>query len=349
MKKILVTGTAGFIGFHLVQKLTSEGYEVVGIDNLNDYYDVNLKLERLKEQGVNIDKIEYNKIIRSSKNDNSFIKLDLSDKAGIEELFRNNKFEVVVNLAAQAGVRYSLENPHTYVDTNVSGFLNILEGCRHSGVEHLVFASSSSVYGLNESNPFKESDHTDHPISMYAATKKANEMMAHTYSHLFDFACTGLRFFTVYGPWGRPDMALFLFTQAISKGQPIKIFNNGEMLRDFTYVDDIVQGISKVVHTIPIPDIEFDARHPQPHISSARYRIFNIGNSQSVPLMQFIQAIEHKLGRKAEKEFLPMQAGDVKKTYADTNRLKEFVGFDSKTSVEEGVSNFVDWYLEYYK
>ena len=348
MKKILITGTAGFIGFHLTQKLTAEGYNVIGLDNLNNYYDVNLKLGRLKEQGFDIDNIDYNKPIKSSLNNSWFTKLDLIDKDNIEKLFKENNFDIVINLAAQAGVRYSLENPQAYVDTNVSGFLNILEGCRHHNVEHLIFASSSSVYGLNETVPFKESMNTDHPISMYAATKKANEMMAHSYSHLYNIACTGLRFFTVYGPWGRPDMALFLFADAIVNDKPIQIFNNGEMFRDFTYVEDIVNGITNVLETKPAPSNEFNAVNPLPHISSANYRIFNIGNSKPISLLDFIEAIEHKLNKKAKKEYLPMQPGDVHRTYAETIELHKVTGFCSQTSVEEGINKFVDWYTLYY-
>ncbi len=348
MKKVLITGTAGFIGFHLSNKLISEGYEVFGLDSINEYYDVKLKLARLSQLGFDTEQIKYNKLISSKTNGHKFIKVDLKDKENIDRLFRNNKFEIVINLAAQAGVRYSLENPYEYVDTNVSGFLNILEACRNNSIEHLVFASSSSVYGLNETIPFKESDLTDHPISMYAATKKNNELMAHTYAHLFDLPCTGLRFFTVYGPWGRPDMALFLFTDAIVKGKSVKIFNDGEMYRDFTYVDDIVDGISRVLTSAPLGGDLFDAKRPISNISSAKYKIFNIGNSNPVSLMDFVKAIEEKIGKKAIKEFLPMQPGDVLRTFAETKELNTLTGFKPQTTVDEGVANFIDWYLDYH-
>ncbi len=324
--KILVTGAAGFIGFHLSQKLLSNGNEIIGLDNLNDYYEVSLKETRLA--------------LLKQENNFSFYQLDLANKEGIEKLFQEHQFDVVVNLAAQAGVRYSIENPHAYVNSNIVGFLNILEGCRHSKVKHLVFASSSSVYGENKKIPFSVHDNVDHPISLYAASKKSNELMAHTYSHLYNLPTTGLRFFTVYGPWGRPDMAYFLFTKAILSGQPIKVFNQGKMKRDFTYIDDIVQGIVKVMNKVPQSD---------PKTSKVPYKIYNIGNNKPVELLHFIEVIESCLGMKAQKNMLPMQPGDVPITYADVDDLMEDVGFKPNTPIEVGVKNFVDWYKDYYK
>jgi len=333
--KILVTGAAGFIGFHLSRRLARDGHTVIGLDNLNEYYDVRLKLARLKEL--------------ETFSNFYFIKLDLADRPGLEKLFIEHKFDRVVNLAAQAGVRYSLKNPHAYIDSNVIGFMNILEGCRHTRVPHLVFASSSSVYGLNTKMPFSVHDNVDHPISLYAATKKANELMAHSYSHLYGLPTTGLRFFTVYGPWGRPDMALFLFTEAIIKGRPIKVFNNGHMKRDFTYIDDIIEGVVRVMDRIPEPDPHWRSDRPDPGSSPAPYRLYNIGNNNSVPLMEFIEAIESALGRNAEKEFLPMQPGDVPASFADVDDLMQAVGFKPDTALEKGIGNFVNWYLEYFK
>ncbi len=335
MNKILVTGAAGFIGFNLSKRLLQRGDEVVGLDNLNDYYDVNLKLSRLKQ----ITMQENFKPVR----------LDLADRDGMARLFKEEKFDVVVNLAAQAGVRYSLINPHAYVDTNLVGFVNILEGCRHNNVKHLVFASSSSVYGANTHMPFSVHHNVDHPVSLYAATKKANELMAHTYASLFKLPSTGLRFFTVYGPWGRPDMALFLFTKAILEGKPIDVFNFGRMQRDFTYIDDIVEGVVRVIDRIPGPDPEWSGDRPDPSSSYAPYKLYNIGNNNPVELMHFIEVLEDCLGKKAEKNLLPIQAGDVPATYADVDDLIKDVGFKPSTSIEEGIKKFVEWYKGYYK
>ena len=332
---VLVTGAAGFIGFHLSRRLIAEGVEVVGLDNLNNYYDVKLKKDRLA--------------ILSQARNFTFVELDLVDTPGMEKLFQNYSFQRVVNLAAQAGVRYSLENPKAYVDSNLSGFLNILEGCRHNRVEHLVYASSSSVYGLNSSMPFSVHDNVDHPLSLYAASKKANELMAHSYSHLYGMPVTGLRFFTVYGPWGRPDMALFLFTRAILAGEPIKVFNQGKMERDFTYVDDIVEGIVRLLPTIPQSNPEWDGAAPDPGSSPAPYRLYNIGNHSPVKLLDFIALIEKALGREARKELLPMQPGDVPATYADVEALSQAVGFSPDTPLEKGIAEFVQWYRDYYK
>jgi UDP-glucuronate 4-epimerase len=331
--QILVTGAAGFIGYNLSEKLLERGDTVTGLDNLNDYYDVSLKearLTRLKKHAA------FN-----------FIKADLGDRVAMESLFAQTNFDAVINLAAQAGVRYSLENPHAYIDSNIVGFTNILECCRHHNIGHLVYASSSSVYGMNGAMPFSVHDNVDHPISLYAASKKANELMAHTYSHLYNIPTTGLRFFTVYGPWGRPDMALFLFTEAILKGEPIKVFNNGNMQRDFTYIDDIVEGIIRVTDKPATPNETWDSTSPDPGTSSAPYRLYNIGNNNPVALMDFIGAIEKALGKKAEKELLPMQPGDVAATYADIDALVEAVDYHPRTPVEEGINHFVAWYLEY--
>lgn len=332
--KILVTGAAGFIGFHLSRRLLEEGHTVVGLDNLNAYYDVRLKKARLNQLEL--------------FDDFRFLCLDLADRNGMARLFADHQLDRVVNLAAQAGVRYSLENPHAYVDSNLVGFINILEGCRHSQVPHLVFASSSSVYGLNTKMPFSVHHNVDHPISLYAATKKSNELMAHTYSYLYGLPTTGLRFFTVYGPWGRPDMALFLFTKAIHEGKPIKVFNHGKMERDFTYIDDIIEGMVRLLEKIPSPNPEWTGGTPDPGTSPCRYRIYNIGNNNPVPLMDFVEAIELALGKKAVKEFLPLQPGDVPATYADVNDLVEEVGFKPKTSITEGIEKFIEWYLDYY-
>ena len=346
--KILITGTAGFIGFHLAKALLERGDEIVGIDNINDYYDVELKYSRLAETGISLADIAFEHIVQSSKHSNyRFIRLDLADRALLDQLFASEKFDKVVNLAAQAGVRYSLEKPHAYIDANITGFLNILECCRYHQVQHLVYASSSSVYGNNSKMPLSTSDSVDHPISLYAATKKSNELMAHTYSHLFGIPTTGLRFFTVYGPYGRPDMALFLFTKAIIEGKPIQVFNNGEMKRDFTYVGDIVSGVMKVLDHPPVPD---KSETTDPSVSkTAPYKIYNIGNSSPVKLMDFIEAIENKLGKVAMKELLPMQAGDVPMTWADTSELEANLGYRPNTPVELGISRFIDWYMEYYK
>jgi UDP-glucuronate 4-epimerase len=348
-KKILVTGIAGFIGFHLTKRLLEDGYEVVGLDNINDYYDVNLKYGRLSELGISKDSIQYNQAVKSDKyNRLRFFKLNLEDKENIFQLFKAEKFKHVVNLAAQAGVRYSLENPHSYIESNINGFMNILEACRHNKVGHLVYASSSSVYGLNEQMPFSTSDNVDHPISMYAVTKKSNELMAHSYSYLFNLPTTGLRFFTVYGPWGRPDMALFLFTSAILKGEPIKVFNHGHMLRDFTYVDDIVEGIVKVLFQLPGKNKNWTGKSPDPATSVAPYKVYNIGNNNPVKLLDFIEAIETNLGTKAEKEMLPMQPGDVPATYADVSGLVENFSYKPNTSVNEGIKRFIAWYKKFY-
>ncbi len=335
MAKVLVTGTAGFIGFHLSQRLLSRGDEVFGLDNLNDYYDVSLKKDRLVQ-------LEGNPAF-------NFCKLDLADSAGIARLFAEQHFDVVVNLAAQAGVRYSLENPHAYVDSNLVGFINVLEGCRHSAVKHLVFASSSSVYGANTKTPFSVHDNVDHPVSLYAATKKANELMAHTYSHLYSLPTTGLRFFTVYGPWGRPDMALFLFTKAILENQPINVFNYGKMKRDFTYIDDIIEGVIRVMDKIPAPNPTWSSHTPDPATSSSPYKIYNIGNNQPVELMHFIQVLEDRLGIAAQKNMLPIQPGDVPITFADVDDLIEDVGFKPNTPIEIGIERFVKWYRSYYQ
>lgn len=333
--KILVTGAAGFIGMTTALRLLARGDEVVGLDNLNDYYDVTLKESRLARL--------------TSHAGFRFVKLDVADRFGIEKLFAVEKFDSVIHLAAQAGVRYSLQNPHAYIDSNIVGFTNILEGCRHAKVQHLVYASSSSVYGGNTKMPFSEHDSVDHPVSLYAATKKANELMAHTYSHLYSLPTTGLRFFTVYGPWGRPDMALFLFTKAILEGRPINVFNHGNMQRDFTFVDDIVEGVIRVLDRVPAPDPSYDAVQSDPATSSAPYRVFNIGNSDPVPLLDFIGCIESALGKKAEKNLLPLQDGDVPATYANTDALRDWVGFVPGTPVQDGITQFVAWYRGYYK
>jgi len=328
--KILLTGAAGFIGMHTCLRLLSRGDQVVGVDNLNDYYDVTLKEARLARL--------------TGHSNFSFHKLSVEDRQGMAELFGREQPQRVIHLAAQAGVRYSLTNPHAYIDANLQGFTNVLEGCRHNGVEHLVYASSSSVYGGNTALPFSEHHNIDHPVSLYAATKKANELMAHTYSHLFRLPTTGLRFFTVYGPWGRPDMALFLFAKAILDDQPIDVFNHGQMVRDFTYIDDIVEGIIRVIDKPATPNPAFDAANPDPATSNAPYRVFNIGNNQPTPLMDYINALETALGKMAQKSYLPMQAGDVPATAANTDELNDWVGFKPNTPVLEGVAKFVRWY-----
>ena len=332
--KILVTGAAGFIGFHLVQRLLSQNHQVIGLDNLNHYYDVNLKLSRLA--------------LLEKQQNFKFYKQDLQNRVGLESLFKIEKLDVVINLAAQAGVRYSLENPYVYIDSNVVGFCNILECCRHNKIKHLVFASSSSVYGANEKQPFSESDNVDHPLALYAATKKANELMAHSYASLYNLPCTGLRFFTVYGPWGRPDMALFKFTKAIRAGEPIDVYNYGNMIRDFTYVDDIVTAVAKIAVKPAESDQNWNAMNPDPSISYAPYRIYNIGNSHPTPLNEFIEAIEIALNKKAIINYLPMQDGDVPSTYADTSKLANDFDFKPYTSVKDGIQNFVEWYLGCY-
>ena len=346
MKNILITGAAGFIGFHLSKKLVSENYNVIGIDNINDYYDPNLKLARLNELNIETSNIVYNQEIQG---DITFIKLDLKDLDALKKLFDTYKFEYVVNLAAQAGVRYSLINPHSYVDNNITGFLNILECCRAFPVEHLVYASSSSVYGLSEEIPFNENNSTDHPLAMYAASKKANEMMAHSYAHLYKIPSTGLRFFTVYGPWGRPDMALYIFTKAMLEDKEFNIFNNGEMSRDFTYVDDIVESIKRLIPLKPKPNNpKFDIKHPKPASSKAPYQIFNIGNNSPVALMDFVKALEKTLGKKGKSVFKPMQPGDVVSTYANVESLFDYIDFKPQTKLEDGIKEFVAFYLKYH-
>ena len=348
--KALVTGSAGFIGYHLANRLVADGWEVVGLDSLNDYYQVSLKYDRLKSAGIAVDNMQYNRLYQSSSLKNySFIQMLLEDKASLDTLFKTHQFHVVVNLAAQAGVRYSITNPAAYIESNIVGYANLLECCRDHQVKHLVYASSSSVYGLNETIPFNSNDAVDHPISLYAATKISNELMAHVYSHLYNLPTTGLRFFTVYGPWGRPDMAMFLFTKAIIEGKPVQVFNNGEMERDFTYIDDIVDGVVRVINNPPKGNPHWSGLNPLPSSSKAPYKLYNIGNSQPVKLIAFIDAIEKKLNKKAEKIMLPMQPGDVYKTYADISDLKTNLGYNPSTTVEEGVSNFIDWYLDYFK
>lgn len=332
---VLITGAAGFIGFHLSKRLLDAGVKVSGLDNLNSYYDVKLKENRLKQLQA------YPKF--------SFFKTELSDKDGVADIFKNGNFDVAVNLAAQAGVRYSLKNPYSYVESNLLGFTSILEGCRHNGVKHLVFASSSSVYGANTNMPFSVHNNVDHPVSLYAASKKANELMAHSYSHLYGMACTGLRFFTVYGPWGRPDMALFLFTKAILEDKPIQVFNHGKMKRDFTYVDDIVEGVFRVMGHIPEANPNWSGDNPDPGTSYAKYKIYNIGNNNPVLLTDFIAAIEKALGKTAKKEFLDLQPGDVPATYADIDDLARDVGFTPATPIEVGIEKFIAWYKDYYK
>jgi UDP-glucuronate 4-epimerase len=331
--KILVTGAAGFIGYHLIESLLKDGHEIIGLDNFNSYYDVSLKRARIN----NINHTQF-----------SLLEIDLVDKKNLISLFEKNDFDVVVNLAAQAGVRYSLTNPEKYIESNIIGFTNILETCRHNEIANLVYASSSSVYGMNFEVPFDEDHSVDHPVSLYAATKRSNELMAHTYSHLFNLPTTGLRFFTVYGPWGRPDMALFLFTKAILDGEPIQVFNDGKMIRDFTYIDDIVSGIKGAILN-PSKANEGNITKLQSSTSSAPYRIFNLGNNQPVTLENFINAIEVSTGKKAIKEYLPMQPGDVQKTFANIDKAGECLGFVPSTSIEEGVKKFVDWYIKYYE
>ncbi|NDV64964.1 NAD-dependent epimerase [Bacteroides sp. 224] len=347
--KILVTGAAGFIGSYVCRRLLEHNNIVVGLDNLNDYYDVQLKYDRLSFLGINQDKIRWYEFIQSHLFSKfRFIQINLNDKQAIQMLFANEKFDIVCHLGAQAGVRYSLENPCAYLDSNINGFLNILEGCRHYPVNHLVYASSSSVYGLNGKTPFSEKDSIAHPVSLYAATKKSNELMAHTYSYLYKIPSTGLRFFTVYGPWGRPDMSPFLFIDSILRGKSIKIFNKGDMLRDFTYIDDIVEGVIRVIDSIPAPDIGWDANYPMPNSSSAPYKIFNIGNSHPVKLMDYIQIIENTVGLEAKKVFLPMQPGDVYQTNADTTLLESAIGFRPNTSLYRGIEKTVEWFKKYY-
>ena len=347
--KILVTGTAGFIGYHLAQRLIGRGDEVIGLDSINDYYDTGVKYARLSETGIASDVIEYNKLIASSKFENyQFIQLNLEDKPNMDALFAAQGFDKVCNLAAQAGVRYSLINPQAYINANIVGFVNILEACRYHNIQHLAYASSSSVYGLNEAMPFSTRDNVDHPVSLYAASKKSNELMAHTYSHLFGLPTTGLRFFTVYGPWGRPDMALFLFTKAIVEGKPIDVFNYGQMKRDFTYIDDIAEGVVRVIDHAPQGNPEWTGQRPDPSCSQAPYKVYNIGNSSPVKLMDFIEAIEKALGKQAEKNMMPIQPGDVPATWADVSDLVDDLGYQPNTPIQEGVNRFIAWYKEFY-
>ena len=353
--KILITGTAGFIGSALADKIIARGDEVVGLDCINDYYDINVKYGRLERTGIiqkleDGENIEYNKILTSFKNPNlKFIKLNLEDKENIMKLFEEQKFDAVCNLAAQAGVRYSLINPDAYIQSNIVGFANLLEACRHDNVNNIAYASSSSVYGLNEELPFSTEHNVDHPISLYAASKKSNELMAHTYSHLYGISTTGLRFFTVYGPWGRPDMALFLFVKAALEGNSIDVFNNGNMLRDFTYIDDIVEGVIRVLDNPSKPDPKWNGIDGRVSTSSAPYKVYNIGNNNPVKLMDFITAIENKLETTIEKNMMPIQPGDVPATYADVTDLVEDLNYQPATPIQEGIDNFVDWYLEFFK
>jgi len=348
--KVLVTGTAGFIGSFTAGRLIERGDEVIGLDCINDYYDVNLKYARLERHGIDPSNIKMGELNRSNDHPSyGFIRLNLEDREGIEKLFSEEQFDKVIHLAAQAGVRYSITNPHAYIESNIIGFQNILEACRYNNIKHLVYASSSSVYGLNENYPFSTRDNVDHPISLYAATKKSNELTAHTYSHLYSIPTTGLRFFTVYGPWGRPDMALFIFTKAILEGRPIDVFNNGEMKRDFTFIDDIVTGVVRVLDNPPSGNRSWTGKDPDPSTSPAPYRIYNIGNNSPVQLMDFIEAIEDSLGKKAEKNFLPMQAGDVPATWADVDDLVEDMGYAPSVDIRDGVRQFVDWYRYYFK
>lgn len=347
--KVLITGTAGFIGFHLAKKFIERGDEVIGLDCINDYYDVNLKYSRLEITGIDRGLIGYGQFVQSSLFPNyKFIKLKLEDREAILDLFHKEKFDKVCNLAAQAGVRYSIENPFTYIDSNIVGFINVLEGCRQNSIKHLAYASSSSVYGLNETMPFSTHHNVDHPISLYAASKKSNELMAHTYSYLYNLPTTGLRFFTVYGPWGRPDMALFIFTKAIIEGKPIDVFNNGNMLRDFTYVDDIVEGLIRVIDNPPMSNRTWTGQHPDPSSSVAPYQIYNIGNNNPVKLLDFIEAIESSLGRKAIKNYCPLQSGDVPATWADINDFAKNFKYQPTTNVKEGITKFIEWYQAYY-
>lgn len=348
--KILVTGAAGFIGHHLIQRLVNADCEILGLDSINDYYDINLKIGRLKASGIDMSSLEPSVPVMSTRMPNyRFVRHDLTDREGTATLFQTERFNVVCHLAAQAGVRYSLENPHAYIDSNINGFLNVLEGSRNSHVTHLVYASSSSVYGLNGTLPFHTSDNVDHPISLYAATKKADELMAHTYSYLYSLPTTGLRFFTVYGPWGRPDMALFKFTKSIIEKKPIDVYNHGDMSRDFTYIDDIIEGIMRVLYAPPSGDPSWSRNDPDPSSSVAPYRIYNIGNGSPVKLADFIEAIEDELGIKAVKNMLPMQPGDLPATHADISDLETIFQYTPSTPVRQGIHHFIRWYLDYYK
>lgn len=348
--KILVTGAAGFIGFHLVRRLIKENHQVIGLDNINDYYSTDLKYDRLGQVGILKDSISHEQLVESSTNPNfQFIKTNLENKSAVDYLFSEEEIDVVVNLAAQAGVRYSLKDPYRYIDSNITGFLNLLEGARHHSLKHFIYASSSSVYGANTNMPFSTKDNVDHPMSLYAASKKSNELMAHTYSNLFDIPTTGLRFFTVYGPWGRPDMALFLFAEAMLNNEPINVFNHGDMERDFTYIDDIIEGIVRLIPKPPASDKTWSGNNPDLSTSFAPYRIFNIGNSNPVKLMDFISEIEKQLGVKAEKKMLPMQPGDVPKTWADVDDFFKYTDFRPQVGIEDGIQEFITWYKGYFK
>lgn len=349
--KILVTGAAGFIGSFVAKRLVDQGHQVIGLDNINSYYDPQLKLARLQQAGIDPEQaVIWNSLCQSSSNPAyQFIRLNLEDQQPLQQLFETQQFQTVINLAAQAGVRYSITNPQAYVQSNIVGFLNILEACRHNNVSHLLYASSSSVYGLNAQTPFSEHHQTAHPVSLYAATKKSNELMAHTYSHLFNLPTTGLRFFTVYGPWGRPDMSPFLFIDAILHNRPVKIFNNGDMLRDFTYIDDIVEGIVRIAAIPPAPKPDWDSSNPDPASSPAPYRIYNIGNSAPIRLMDYIRCIEDAIGHPAIKQYLPMQPGDVYQTYADSSALANTTGFKPNTPLQTGIQKTVEWFKEFYK
>jgi len=348
--KILVTGSAGFIGSFAAEGLVDRGDEVIGLDSINDYYDVNLKYGRLEKDGIDRSAIKKDSLVKSSKYSNySFIKMKLEDRQDLERLFKTEGFDMVCHMAAQAGVRYSITNPHAYIESNIVGFQNILEACRYNNIRHLVYASSSSVYGLNENYPFSTHDNVDHPISIYAATKKSNELMAHAYSHLYGLPTTGLRFFTVYGPWGRPDMALFIFTKAILEERPIDIYNNGKMKRDFTYIDDIIGGIINVLDIPPKGNSGWSGRHPDPSSSPAPYRIYNIGRNSPVSLMDFIDSIERSVGKRAKRNYLPMQPGDVSATWADVDDLVRDLDYSPHVQIREGVERFVKWYMEYFK
>ena len=350
MKKVLVTGAAGFIGFHTTVKLLQMDFNVVGLDSLNDYYDVNLKKSRLSLNGIETSEIYYNKLLQStSENYYRFIQLNLEDKENLNKLFSEEKFDYVINLGAQAGVGYSIKNPEAYINSNIFGFINILESCRHHSIQHLIYASTSSVYGLNQKMPLAENASVNHPLTLYSATKKSNELMAHSYSYLFQLPTTGLRFFTVYGTWGRPDMALFLFTKAMFENEPISIYNNGNMVRDFTYVDDITESILRLIPKPPEKNDDWDAINPDPSSSSAPYRILNIGNSKPISIMKYIDILEKKIGIEAIKNFEPMRQGDIKETHASYNALEQLINFKPQVEIEEGISKFVDWYRTYYK
>lgn len=351
MTKVLITGTAGFIGFHLAERLARQfpDYEIIGLDNINDYYDVNLKYARLKESGINKEAINYNSYVQSLKYPNyRFIKLNLEDRENISHLFDHEKFNIVIHLAAQAGVRYSLQNPYAYINSNITGFLNILEGCRFSPPEHLIFASSSSVYGANKKMPFSVHDHADHPLSLYGATKKTNELMAHAYSSLFNVPCTGLRFFTVYGPWGRPDMAMFLFAKAIIEGKPLELYNYGKMKRDFTYIDDIVEAMVRLINKPPCNNENWNAYNPDPSSSFCPFRIFNIGNNSPIEVSYVVELLEKNLGKKTKKVLVPIQPGDVPATMADVDDLSNYINFKPSTSIEAGIEKFIFWFKNYF-